>query len=268
VLVPSLASGAPVALPGRALARQVRRLTPQAIYLTPPAIRAALGAGTRFTGRVYSGSAPVSAALLTRVRAAGADAAFGVYALTEMLPVAAVSAGEKAAHAGDGDLVGAPLPGVDVDVDASGQLLLRESAMAHRYLGEPPMTHVSTGDIGHLRDDRIVLAGRGKDMILRGAENIYPGLYEPTLHVTGVNLALLVGVRATDGDERVVAVVEPARGAQAATIRAALAGALARMGAARPDAVVFATVPVAGRSRKPDRAATTALAARLMNGRT
>jgi hypothetical protein len=33
------------------------------------------------------------------------------------------------------------------------------------------------------------------------------------------------------------------------------------MGAARPDAVVFARVPLAGRSRKPDRAAATRLAA-------
>ena len=56
--------GAPVALPARSgngVARQLARLRPQATYLTPPALRAALDAGARFTGRVYSGSAPVSA---------------------------------------------------------------------------------------------------------------------------------------------------------------------------------------------------------------
>ena len=53
-------------------------------------------------------------------------------------------------------------------------------------------------------------------MILRAAENIYPGLYEPSLHVPGVELAVIVGVPATDGDERVVAVVQPAHGADPA----------------------------------------------------
>jgi acyl-CoA synthetase (AMP-forming)/AMP-acid ligase II len=115
--------------------------------------------------------------------------------------------------------------------------------------------------VGRLDAGRIVLAGRCKDMILRGAENIYPGLYEPALHVPGVNLALLVGVPADDGDERLVALVEPEHGVAPARVRAALAAPLARMGAARPDSVVFATVPLAGRSRKPDRAAAAALAA-------
>src|SRR5271166_1347259 len=44
VLIPALASGAPVALPamsGRGVARQLRRLRPQATYLTPPALRSA-----------------------------------------------------------------------------------------------------------------------------------------------------------------------------------------------------------------------------------
>jgi olefin beta-lactone synthetase len=36
------------------------------------------------------------------------------------------------------------------------------------------------------------------------------------------------------------------------------------MGSARPDAIVLADVPLAGRSRKPDRAAAAALAARCL----
>ncbi|MGC9665480.1 class I adenylate-forming enzyme family protein [Planosporangium sp. 12N6] len=270
VLVPSLASGAPVALPARAprrLAAQLDRLRPQATYLTPPQLRAALDAGARFSGAVYSGSAPVSAALLGRVRRTGAAAAYGVYALTELFPAAAVEADEKAAFDGDGDLVGAPLPGVTASLDDTGQLLLAGRAAAHRYLGEDPLEKVATGDVGRLDvHGRIVLAGRYKDMILRRAENIYPGLYEPALHVPGVNLALLVGVPADDGDERLVALVEPQPGADERAVRAALAGPLARMGAARPDAVLLARVPVAGRSRKPDRAAASALATRLLAG--
>ncbi|WP_198141705.1 class I adenylate-forming enzyme family protein, partial [Micromonospora sp. ATCC 39149] len=189
VLVPALASGAPVALPARSprvLARQVARLRPQASYLTPPQLRALLAQRPRLCGRFYSGSAPVSATLLDRTRRAGAEQAWGVYALTELFPAAAVEAAEKAAFTGAGDLVGAPLPGVTARVGTDGRLLLAGPGQAHRYLGEQPHDWVDTGDVARLDGDRVVLAGRSKDMILRGAENIYPGLYEPALHVPGV----------------------------------------------------------------------------------
>ncbi|WP_391961201.1 AMP-binding protein [Streptomyces somaliensis] len=58
VLVPSLACGAPVALPARStsvLGRQLRRLEPQATYLTPPRLRRLLAEGARFRGRVWTG---------------------------------------------------------------------------------------------------------------------------------------------------------------------------------------------------------------------
>ncbi|MEV8335580.1 class I adenylate-forming enzyme family protein [Streptomyces niveus] len=269
VLLPSLVSGAPVALPARnprVLARQLRQLVPQSTYLTPPQLRAALSAGARFSGRVWTGSAPASAELLTRVKQAGADAAWGVYALTELFPAAAVEQADKAAFTGDGDLLGAPLPGVEAKTDPSGELLLSGPAARHRYLGEEPDPWVATGDRARLEDGRIVLEGRCKDMILRGAENIYPGLYEPALHVPGVELALLVGVPAGDGDERLVAVVQPSRGADTGRLRAALAVPFERMGAARPDTLLFAGIPLAGRSRKPDRAAATRIAAQHLGG--
>jgi acyl-CoA synthetase (AMP-forming)/AMP-acid ligase II len=265
VLIPALASGAPVALPAhrpRTLARQVGRLAPQATYLTPPQLRAALSAGVPFTGRVYSGSAPVSAALLAAVRNAGAREAWGVYALTEVFPAAAVESSAKSAFAGEGDLGGELLPGVSARVDADGQLLLAGPNAADRYLGEDPLTWVPTGDVGRVGGRTVVLGGRCKDMILRGAENIYPGLYEPALHVPGVELAVIVGVPAGDGDERVVAVVQPSAGASPASVHAALREPLKRMGSARPDEVILAEVPLAGRSRKPDRAAAARLAVR------
>ena len=264
VLLPSLASGAPVALPSRRrLGRQIRVLRPQATYLTPPQLRAALADGVRFTGRVYSGSAPVSAALLAAARRAGAREAWCVYALTELFPAAAVQAEAKTAFDGPGDLVGELLPGVSATTGADGQLLLRGPGAADRYLGEERLEWVATGDVGRVDGRTVVLGGRAKDMILRRAENIYPGLYEPSLHVPGVELAVIVGVPAADGDERVVAVVQAAAGAAEPAVRAALRTPLARMGSARPDAVVFARVPLSGRSRKPDRAATARLAARL-----
>ncbi|WOI60954.1 class I adenylate-forming enzyme family protein [Streptomyces fradiae] len=203
VLVPSLASGAPVAMPARGLPvlrRQLRRLAPQATtYLTPPRLRGLLAGGGRFTGRVWTGSAPASTELLTRIKRAGADEAWGVYALTELFPAAAIEQADKAAFTGDGDLVGAPLAGVSARTDASGELLLSGPAVRHRYLGEDADPWVATGDGARLDEGRIVLEGRRKDMVLRRAENIYPGLYEPALHVPGVELVLLVGVPAGEG---------------------------------------------------------------------
>ncbi|MFD7627625.1 AMP-binding protein [Streptomyces sp. NPDC059851] len=275
VLVPALTRGAPVALPARSprvLARQLHRLQPVDTYMTPPQLRDALGAGARFHGRVWTGSAPAGAELLGRVREAGAERAWGVYALTELFPAAAVEAAEKAAYDGPGDLVGAPLPGVTAKTDEDGHLLLAGPAARHRYLGEEPDPWVRTGDRARLDGTgRIVLEGRTKDMVLRRAENIYPGLYEPSLHVPGVELAVLVGVPAggtaeTAGDERLVAVVQPRRGVAAPELRAALADPLRRMGSARPDAVLFADVPLSGRSRKPDRTAAAALAASRLGG--
>ncbi|WP_327255667.1 class I adenylate-forming enzyme family protein [Streptomyces sp. NBC_01244] len=283
VLVPALVRGAPVALPARSprvLARQLARLEPRDTYLTPPQLRDALRAGARHRGRVWTGSAPASAELLGRVRESGADEAWGVYALTELFPAAAVESREKAAHEGPGDLVGAPLPGVRAECGADGELLLTGPGARHRYLGEDPDPWVRTGDRGRLDGaGRIVLEGRAKDMVLRRAENIYPGLYEPALHVPGVELALLVGVPADAGDqhgdrhgprygdERLVAVVQPCHGAAEPALRSALAGPLRRMGTAVPDALLFARIPLSGRSRKPDRAATAALAAhRLGSG--
>ncbi|GIE75683.1 fatty-acyl-CoA synthase [Actinoplanes philippinensis] len=270
VMVPSLAAGAPVATPDRrprALARQITTLRPQAVYLTPPQLRTALDGAVPFHGRVYSGSAPVSAHLLDRVRAAGADEAWGVYALTEVFPAAAVESREKHAWTGDGDLVGDLLPGVRGRIGDDGQLLLAGAGVCDRYLGADPHEWVATGDIATLTGRRAVLGGRSKDMILRKAENIYPGLYEPSLHVPGVSLAVLVGVPAGDGDEHVVAIVETTPGASRVAVEAALRGPLDRMGSARPDRVLFATVPLAGRSRKPDRHAAASLASGIPHQR-
>ena len=262
VLVPALLAGAPAALParsGRGLARQLRRLRPQATYLTPPELRSALAARAGFTGQVWSGSAPVSATLLNRVKQAGAARAWGVYALSELFPAAVVEAAEKSAFDGPGDLAGELVPGVTARLDPAGQLLLSGPAACDRYLGEQAQPWVATGDVARLEAGgdrpRVVLAGRCKDMILREAQNIYPGLYEPALHVPGVSLAMLVGVPAPDGDERLGAVIELDPGADRDQVLAALRARSDRMGAGRPDVILFAAVPLAGRSRKPDRQA-------------
>ncbi|WP_211357037.1 AMP-binding protein [Nocardioides rubriscoriae] len=256
-MAPALLAGAPVAT--HAGRRTIQALRPQLTYVTPPQARDLLAGGTRFSGRVFAGSAPVSARLLERLRDAGAEEAWGVYAMTEAFPVAAVEARTKAAHAAegrDGDLVGELVPGMTARTDDEGQVVVAGTGTAARYLGGPDLDEVATGDRGEVVGRSVVLHGRLKDMVLRGADNIYPGLHEPSLQVPGVALALLVGVPGHDLDERLVLVVEPEPGVSEADVRRRLRAPVAALGRARPDDVVVATIPTSGRSRKPDRAAT------------
>jgi acyl-CoA synthetase (AMP-forming)/AMP-acid ligase II len=218
-----------------------------------------------------------------------------VYGATEILPAAVTEADEKIVAAASGDLVGRPLDGIGVRIDtavvdldddsvgppatsdagpAVGELVLTGPSLMAGYLsdldaGKPAATEHRTGDLAYQdADGRIVLVGRNRDMIIRGTVNIYPGLFEPRLRdLPGVADAVMVGVPVPDGDERVVLVVTAEggpRGAGALWVRAGtdLARAVAdRAGqvldhGALPDLVVEAShVPVAGRSRKPDRRA-------------
>ena len=96
-----------------------------------------------------------------------------------MAPVASVDMMEKLAWQGEGDLVGAPLPGSRARIGEDGELYVAGDQLCDRYLGSKSLTEVATGDLARLDDDgRIVLLGRVKDMIIRGRFNIYPALYE------------------------------------------------------------------------------------------
>jgi acyl-CoA synthetase (AMP-forming)/AMP-acid ligase II len=215
------------------------------------------------------GAAPVPPALLQRARKAFPDTEIlAMYGMTEIPPVAVATAEEKIAGTALGDLVGAPLPGVRARIAEDGELVVSGRNLCRGYLGQDPMTEHHTGDLATLVDGRIVLAGRKKDMIIRGTTNVYPGLYEPAIAaLPGVESAAMIGVPNEIGDERIVLAVSdgsagPARILSghplADRVRAALPGLIDAN--ALPDKVVVVTaIPTAGRSRKPDRAALRAL---------
>jgi acyl-CoA synthetase (AMP-forming)/AMP-acid ligase II len=238
------------------------------------------------------GAAPVTVALLERGRRVLPGTRWlAVYGATEILPAAVTGADEKIAAAADGDLVGRPLDGIGARVDTTvmdldeapvsserahqvGELVLTGPSLMAGYLsdldaGRPRATEHRTGDLAY--EDaagRIVLVGRNRDMIIRGTVNIYPGLFEPRLRgLPGVAEAVLVGVPEPDGDELVVLVVTAEGGTPAAgdpevrtgtDLARSVADQVARVldHGALPDLVVEAShLPVAGRSRKPDRRA-------------
>jgi acyl-CoA synthetase (AMP-forming)/AMP-acid ligase II len=165
-----------------------------------------------------------------------------------------------------------------------GELVLTGPSLMAGYLsdldaGRPRAVEHRTGDLAYRdAEGRIVLVGRNRDMIIRGTVNIYPGLFEPRLRdLPGVADAVMVGVPVPDGDERVVLVVtaeagdphgspDPYTGTPEIRAGTELARSVADQVAgvvdhgALPDLVVEAShVPLAGRSRKPDRRALVSL---------
>jgi acyl-CoA synthetase (AMP-forming)/AMP-acid ligase II len=168
---------------------------------------------------------------------------------------------EKLAWPGDGDLVGAPLPGALVRIDKGGELYVAGDRLCGRYLGGEPLTEVATGDLARFDDaGRIVLLGRSKDMIIRGRYNIYPALYEEKIaEIAGVARCALIGVWDERlGDEHIVLVVEPtaaepdANRLRRRVDRALRADALID-GLALPDEVVVMPLTESGRAHKVDR---------------
>ncbi|WP_031158223.1 class I adenylate-forming enzyme family protein [Streptosporangium roseum] len=200
------------------------------------------------------GAAPAPPAVLRRAIEAGPEV-LSVYAMTEALPIAIASAREKLAQA-EGDLLGAPLPGVGVRIADDGELFVSGPHLARRYLGEDPLEEIATGDLVRIEEGRLVLLGRKKDMILRDGVNIYPGLYEPAVAaLPGVAEAAIVGLADPEtGDEEVVLAVIPAGGYDEGLLRKALPAIIDA--AALPDRIEpLDAFPRSGRADKLDRAA-------------
>ncbi|MFC7386393.1 class I adenylate-forming enzyme family protein [Sphaerisporangium rhizosphaerae] len=270
--LPALMAGATWSLPGaRPFASELAERGATHAFCVPVRLDRILREDGRLPGTLRClllGTAPSPPAVLRRARAAAPRARiWSVYAMTEALPIAIVSAEEKLACR-EGDLLGAPLPGVAARIAADGELYISGPQLARGYIGEPPLREVATGDLARLDEQgRLVLLGRKKDMILRNGVNIYPGLYEPALAaLPGVAEAAIVGVADPEtGDEEVVLAVRPDEGFDAAALRRALpdrvdAGAL-------PDRVeVLPDFPRAGRTDKLDRARLRAAVARHTGG--
>ncbi|GIF95868.1 class I adenylate-forming enzyme family protein [Catellatospora citrea] len=272
--LPTLASGARWSLPpltGSAalFAEQLRQRRATHTYCVPVRLAEVLDAAggplPPSLRHLLLGSAPAPAGVLRRAVAAAPQAeVLSVYAMTEMLPVALATAADKIAHVagGDtGDLLGAPLPGVRVSLAADGELLLAGPNRSPGYLGEPPSPWLPTGDLARLdAAGRLVLLGRKKDMLIRGAFNLYPGLYEPAITaLPGVAEAAYVGVPdPVHGDERVVLAVVADDPAAAAALPARLRRDLPGIvdhDALPDDIVVLPGLPRTGRGRKVDRQA-------------
>lgn len=223
------------------------------------------------------GGAPVLPPLIERALTRFPDARVRcVYGMSEILPVAIADGAEKLHASGDGDFVGTVASSVDARIE-DGELVLAGPGLARAYVHELPheLGEVRTGDLARIDGDRLTLLGRKKDMLLRGTQNIYVGLYEPVIaSLPGVADAAMVGVPDAIGDDRVVVVIVPEGAPQgmpadsrhplAQRVAAALPGLIDH--AALPDLVVaIGALPRRGRMRKPDRPALVELVTPLLN---
>ena len=129
---------------------------------------------------------------------------------------------------------GHPLPDVEIRIvdpdtgaecrdDEVGEVLIRTEQVMAGYWNQPDATAevitpdgwFHSGDAGYLRDGRLYLHDRIKDMIVSGAENVYPAEVENVLmrHTAIVDVAV-IGVPDQRWGETVKAVVVLADGAE------------------------------------------------------
>jgi acyl-coenzyme A synthetase/AMP-(fatty) acid ligase len=161
---------------------------------------------------IITGSTPIYKSFLEDLQKLTKDKVtiWSVYGMTEILPISAITAEEKLAYSGEGDILGKPFDTVSVSIETDGELVVSGDNMCDRILGEDSHHQVHTGDICKIDDlGRIILLSRKKDMIIKSHYNIYPTLFESTItQIPGVKSCAMIGIYNHDSeDEDIVLVV-------------------------------------------------------------
>jgi O-succinylbenzoic acid--CoA ligase len=212
---------------------------------------------------VLLGGAPASRDLVERGLAAGLPV-LQTYGMTETCSqVATVEPGSERQSLGT---AGRLLDGFVVSFDES-EILLDGPAVSPGYFGEAPrIGPYRTGDLGHMdAEGRLIVTGRSDELILTGGESVRPSAIEAAIETIPLAAhAVVVGVDDEEWGQVVVAVVATEPPCMP-DIEAAVAGRLARHEIPKHWIQVDA-IPLLANG-KPDRAATAALAGRVLRKR-
>ena len=207
------------------------------------------------------GSAPVHTSFLSRLVKILPDSTriTCTYGMTEHLLISVIDGREKIRYVGFGDVLGKPVPGVEVKISPEGEILVRSEQLYKRYFHlQTRENWHATGDLGRIDDaGNVVLLGRLKEMIIRKNFNIYPALYEDTIKkIPGVEEAAFVGIYDESlHDEKVYLAVETNH-KHVDQIRKALTyGQYSIDKEALPDTIITMQIPRKGRQNKLDRQA-------------
>lgn len=148
--------------------------------------------------RAGSGAAPVSPELLRWFQAIGVTLLEG-YGATETTGVATINMRNDNAFG----TVGRPVPGTEVRIDDSGEILIRGDHIFQGYWNMPEKTAetirdgwLHTGDVGRIGNDgRLTITGRIKDIIITaGGKNITPAEIESQLKFSPyISDAVIIG---------------------------------------------------------------------------
>ncbi|MDQ6807231.1 MAG: AMP-binding protein, partial [Actinomycetota bacterium] len=174
ILLRSTIYGTTVVLPGRFEVETVKRelSDPERwitlVSLVPTMLARLLDAGLKHPPTLrwaLLGGGPIPPALIRRARAAGVPVA-STYGMTEACSQIATR--------------GWPLAGVELQVTADGEILVRGPIVAPGALSPDGWLH--TGDFGTLSESgRLTVIGRQSDTIVTGGENVAPAEVEAVL---------------------------------------------------------------------------------------
>ena len=180
-----------------------------------------------------SGGAPTSPALQERMRRVAPNGSWAIglgYGSSESVTAVTMIGGEELRQFPTS--VGRPQPTHQIEIrneagrvlpeGEEGEIFIRSPYVMLGYWGDPEATAralrpgrwLATGDIGCLKGGRLYINARARDLILRGAENIYPVEIEHRLEEhEAVAEAAVVGVEHPDLGQEVKAIVVPVLGA-------------------------------------------------------
>ena len=182
-------------------------------------------------------SAPSSSTLKEQVRLALPSAAASLstsYGLTESTTAATIAT--PAELLADPGTVGHPVVNTEVEV-RDGEVHLRGPQVMIGYYDDEAATAAAftedgwfrTGDLGVIRDGALSILSRRSDLILRGAENIYPAEVEDQLDAhPGVAECIVAGLPDADYGQIVAATVVVSDSVSADDLRDFLLARLAR----------------------------------------
>ena len=179
---------------------------------------------------ISSGGAPLDPDLKRRIERTFGLPMVNGYGMTECAPALR---SRHDLYGGEPGNIGKPEPGIearivdadggDIGPDGVGELWLRSNSVMMGYYRNPEATAevlrpdgwFRTGDLARWLDDReIAIVGRAKEMIIRSGFNVYPAEVEAALNsLPGVLQSGVVGRPAEEGNEEVIAFVEPQPGA-------------------------------------------------------
>ncbi|MEY4296133.1 MAG: Long-chain-fatty-acid--CoA ligase [Pseudomonadota bacterium] len=179
---------------------------------------------------VYTGAAPLDMTLKRAVEVCFSLPLHHGYGLSEYAGVLAVCRLNEARNdTSAGYLVeGAELRivnagGFDLSIGETGEIWMRGVGLMPGYFRDPESTAkvinnegwYASGDLGRQdADGALFVVGRQKEMIIRSGFNVYPGEVEAVLMTyAGVLRAAVVGRWEQDGNEEILAFIEPKAGA-------------------------------------------------------